>query len=83
MGQSHQPNLQLLYNEVRLANLFQVLDELHTAASDGQLQTLTTLSSAEIVGWLNELTYTAQETIAEISNGERTTNGAPHLRLVK
>ncbi len=83
MGQSHQPNLHLLYDEMRLAYLFQVLDELHSAASDGQLQNITTLSSSEIVGWLNDLAFTAQETISEIRNGERAANPASHLRLVK
>lgn len=83
MGQSHQPNLHLLYNEMRLADLFQVLDELHTAASDGQLQNITSLTSSEIVGWLNDLAFTAQETISEIRNGEGAANPASHLRLVK
>ncbi len=83
MGQSHQPNLQLLYNEVRLANLFQVVDELHTAASNGQLQDITTLSQAELVSWLNELAYTAQEAISEIKRDEPKSSHTPHLRLVK
>ncbi len=83
MGQSHQPNLQLLYTEVRLANLFQVVDELHTAASDGQLQNITSLSQAELVSWLNELAYTAQEAISEIKREEPKSPHTPHLRLVK
>jgi hypothetical protein len=84
MGQSHQPHLQLLYNEVRLDILLQALDELHTAASDGHLTEVTTLSNAEIIGWLNDLAYTAQETIAEIRKGEGAyPAGTPHLRLVK
>ncbi len=83
MGQSHQPNLQLLYTEVRLANLFQVVHELHTAASDGQLQNVTSLSQAELVSWLNELAYTAQEAISEIKRGEPNSPHTPHLRLVK
>lgn len=81
MGQSHQPELQLLYNDVRLEDLFQVLDDLHTAASDGRLQSITTLTNAEVLSWLSELSYTAQETIAEIHKAER--KSAPHLRLVK
>lgn len=83
MGQSHQPNLQLLYNEVRLADLLQAVDELHTAASDGQLRSVTPLTDAEIISWLNELTYTAQEAIREIRREQGSYNGTPHLRLVK
>jgi len=61
-----QPNLQLLYNEVRLAALYDALDELHGAASEGVLSTTTTLSNVELMGWLREIVYTAQETIAEM-----------------
>ncbi len=60
------PNIQLLYSEARLAALLQTLDELHTAASEDRLATMTTVSKVELVGWLHELVYTAQETIAEI-----------------
>jgi hypothetical protein len=66
MGQTHQSNLQLLYNDARLVALFQAVDELHSAASDGEIQALTTLSRDEMVGWLRDLVYTAEETIAEI-----------------
>ncbi len=81
MGQSHQPELQLLYNDVRLGDLFQVLDDLHTAASDGRLQSVTTLTNDEVMSWLNELAYTAQETIVELRKAENTPVSC--LRLVK
>lgn len=79
MAQIHQ--LQLLYNDARLADLFQALDELHSAASEGQLQVVTGLNNAEMLGWLREFVYTAQETIAEIEGGD--TNPQPSLMLVK
>ena len=66
MGTIQQLNLQLLYNDARLANVGAMLDELHTAASDGHLTALSPLSPAEMVAWLRELIYTAQETIVEI-----------------
>lgn len=61
-----QPTLHLLYNEARLAALYDALDELHGAASEGALPTTTTLSNAELMGWLREIVYTAQETMAEM-----------------
>lgn len=82
MAQNHQPNLQVVYNDSRLASLFQSLDELHSAASDGHLPTVTPLTQAELVGWLQELIYTAQETLVEIDS-ESAASNAPHLRIVK
>lgn len=80
MGTQKQLNLQVLYNDARMAALFSALDELHSAASDGTLHTVTTLSQAELVGWLRDLVYTAEETIAEIEEDDA---GMPGLRLVK
>ena len=82
MTQIHQPNFQIIYNDMRLAGLFQSLDELHNAASEGSLQSVTPLSNAELLGWLQELIYTAEETIEEIRQQE-TKPATPHLRLVK
>lgn len=82
MGQIHQPDFEIIYNDARLAGLSQYLDELHSAASDGQLQTITPLSNEELVGWLQEMIYTARETIAEIEQ-RKAQVATPHLRLVK
>jgi hypothetical protein len=81
MGQIHQPNFQIIYTDARLAGLSQYLDELHSAASEGQLPALTPLSKHELLGWLHELIYTAEETIMEIEQAEH--QAVPHLRLVK
>jgi hypothetical protein len=80
MGTQQQLNLQLLYNDARLQGLFGALDELHSAASDGMLHTLTTLNQAELVGWLHELVYTAEQTIDEIEKHSAEESG---LSLVK
>jgi hypothetical protein len=80
MAQIHKPNIQLLYNDARLAALFDTLDELHSAASEGQLQKITGLNSVELVGWLREFVYTAQETIAELEGDD---GNPPNLRRVK
>jgi hypothetical protein len=81
MAKILQPQIQLLYTEARLVALFQALDELHSAASEDRLNTLTTVSKVELVGWLHELVYTAEETIAEIEG--RGGSEQPALSLVK
>jgi hypothetical protein len=74
-----QRNLQILYTEARLDAVQTALDELHTAASEGNLHTVSTLSRAELVDWLREFIYTAQETLSEIESQP----GEPaYLRLV-
>ena len=81
MGHIHQHDVQLLYNDARFASLFQVLDELHTAASEDDLEVVTTLSKGELLGWLRDFVYTAQETISEIESNSA--NYPVSLRLVK
>jgi hypothetical protein len=80
MGPTLQLNFQLLYNEARIGTLLDTLDELHTAASEGRLRQITTVSDAELVGWLYELIYTAQETMAEIESHHEQCE--PELTLV-
>jgi gluconate kinase len=81
MEHNHQPDFQVLHYDGRLAALFQVLDELHSAASDGNLRGATPLTDRELVGWLQDCIYTAQETIHEIEQGRA--KQQTHLRLVK
>ena len=76
-----QPNLRLLYNESRLSTLLDALDELHSAASDGDTRAVTTLSNAELIGWLREVIYTARETMEEIE--EHNTQREVGLSLVR
>jgi hypothetical protein len=80
MGTQQQLNLQLLYNDARLQSLFGALDELHSAASDGGLHTLTTLNQAELVGWLHELVYTAEQTIDEIEKHSTEASGLSRVK---
>jgi hypothetical protein len=79
MGTQKQLDLRLLYNDARMAALFDALDELHNAASDNSVQEVTPLSNAELAGWLRELVYTAQETIDELEYAD---SEVPGLRLV-
>jgi hypothetical protein len=80
MGPTLQLNLHLLYNDARLGNLLDTLDELHTAASEGSLRQITTVSDAELVGWLYEVMYTAQEIMSEIDSHHEARE--PELALV-
>jgi hypothetical protein len=66
MGLQLQPKVQRLYTETKLERLVETLDELHTAASDDALGSLTSLTKAELVAWLHEVLYTAAETLNEI-----------------
>lgn len=66
MIQNTEPKVKILYNESLLAELFEALDQMHTAASEGELHLLTTCSQRELIAWLRELAYTAEETIQEI-----------------
>lgn len=68
MSSTH--HLQMLFNDARMGNLMDTLDELHSAASEGRLQEVSTLTNAEMIGWLYELVYTATETMAEIQRSE-------------
>jgi hypothetical protein len=81
MGPTLQPNLQLLYNTARLGNVLEALDELHSAASDGNVRAVTPLSNAELMSWLYEIIYTAQETMVEIES--KNADAAVGLTLVR
>lgn len=52
-------------DEQTLAAILEQLDELHTAASEGRL------SKRETAGYLREIIYTAQETLAEIERNHQ------------
>jgi hypothetical protein len=81
MGQTHQTNHDIRLSDARMAAMIEVFDNLHTAASEGQLEAMTTLNNRELVGWLRELMFTAQETISEIESTRM--YGEPIIRLVK
>ena len=81
MGQTHQTNHDIRLSDARMAAMFEVFDDLHTAASEGDLEAMTTLNKRELVGWLRELMFTAQETISEIEQGRM--YAEPVIRLVK
>lgn len=84
MLQAHYSNRDFLLTDAGLAAVYEVFDDLHDAASEDQLQELTALDKRELLGWLRELVFTAQETITEIeSRSARVARQEPVLRLVK
>jgi len=51
--------LQALFTDMRFESLFNAIDRLHE---------VTNLSTDEVVGWLRDIVYTANETINELEN---------------
>lgn len=63
--------------EGQLERLLATLDDLHSAASEGTLGALTNLSQQELIDWLNDLIYTASETLDELADNSGETSGFP------
>lgn len=53
--------------DLHLETLLETIDRLHDAAYQNRVDEETTLSQEEIIGWLEDIIYTAQETINELS----------------
>jgi len=54
------------YDEAWFEMVFQALDHLHNAVSLDSPDNGSPLAPAEMVGWLDEIIYTAQEAVREI-----------------
>jgi len=54
------------YSEAGFAYLFGKLDRLHYLASEGHLSEATPLHTSEVIGWLEDIIFTVEETIREI-----------------
>jgi hypothetical protein len=57
------------YSAEGMEELFVRLDLLHDYASSGRLDEATPLSRAELRGWLEEVIFTARETLREMEQG--------------
>ena len=75
--------LTMLNQDLRIRELYDVLDTLHGAASDNALPAVTSMDNAELVDWLRELIYTAQETINEIEKTAANQRPEPILRILE
>ena len=60
--------LQALFTDARFDSIFSAIDRLHDAASSGKLAEVTNLSADEVIGWLQDIAYTANETIRELKD---------------
>ncbi|MFN8527733.1 MAG: hypothetical protein U0670_03885 [Anaerolineae bacterium] len=69
--------------ETRLETVLDTLDDLHDAVSDGELNALTTMSKADLIGLLRDLIYTAEQTMQEIEDHGAEHHGKPTLKLVR
>jgi hypothetical protein len=54
------------YSAQAMEELFLRLDRLHDYAAAGEIEEISPLSRAELQGWLEELIYTARETLKEL-----------------
>ncbi|MBI4675538.1 MAG: hypothetical protein HY741_28170 [Chloroflexi bacterium] len=68
------------FSDKGLARLFAAFDLLHDYASDGHLIEATDQRPGEIVGWLEDILFTIEETIREIDAHE--TRGAAWLNPI-
>jgi len=72
-----------MYTGDQIGDLLDTLDTIHSAASEGQLQTLTSINEQELVGLLRDIIYTAKETIGEIEKRRKQARRPqPILRLM-
>lgn len=67
-------NLNSLYAGDGLPDLLDLLDDLHSAASEGELPKFTTLNPEEVTSLLEELVFVAQETLRELHKQTNRTN---------
>lgn len=58
--------LQKQVTEVHLEALLDTLDRLHEAASTGSLSEVSPMTPEQMVGWLEDIVFTAQEAITEL-----------------
>lgn len=54
------------YGEAWFEAMFLALDELHDAVSDRRPGSVLLVNPAEMMGWLQDIIYTAQEALVEI-----------------
>jgi hypothetical protein len=67
-----------VYTDAWFEMVFQAVDRLHDEVSNGDLPAM--VNPATMVGWLEDIIYTAQETISEIKarEGDRVTDAELH-----
>ena len=64
------PQLRRAYSDYGFESLYLILDALHDWVSAGRLADVTNLAPEQVKSWLEELAFTARETIREIEARE-------------
>jgi hypothetical protein len=59
--------MQSRLTETHLESILATLDRLHNASADDALETVSAVSAEQLIGWLEDIIYTAQETIQELN----------------
>jgi len=54
------------FTEAHLEAMLQMVDRLHDAAAVGRLETVTPMDARTLIGWLDDIIFTAEETIREL-----------------
>ncbi len=69
MNNEVKTQIQLLPRTNRLDFAYQTMDDLHSAASEGELDTFgELLNRQELLNWVRDVIYIAQETIVELES---------------
>jgi len=63
------------YTEETFEALLQLMDALHDAAAVGELNQVSPLEAREVIGWLDDIIYTAEETIRELQRQAASSEG--------
>lgn len=66
------------FTEIHFEALLGIMDQLHMAAAAGKLNKLSPMDVRDVIGWLDDIIYTAEETIRELENALPDTNNTPH-----
>lgn len=60
------------YTDAHFEALLQIMDQLHDAATVNNLSAISPLTAREVIGWLDDIIYTAEETIRELETNLKT-----------
>jgi len=74
-------------SSIHLEDVLEYIDQLHSAASEGDSLDFTGMNEAEVMNLLREIIYTAQESLVELEalrerKRRRRTKKQPMLRIV-
>ncbi|MBN1678842.1 MAG: hypothetical protein JW966_01030 [Anaerolineae bacterium] len=58
--------MHVVHDALWFETVFAALDQLHNDVCTEPLNTVSTLAPADMIGWLEDIIYTAQETVNEI-----------------